>query len=156
MLSRRENHRGARRAARPALLAFVIGGRPRALSVGLVDGVAEIGAVTHLPSSDPLNLGLIVHRGAVVPLVDLGGRLDGGRLDGGPTRAPAGKEAGTAAPGLCVVTRSSPALAFPVAAVLGLQPAAAPTDLDPSGGAPAWELLDSLVMDLARGQDPAD
>jgi chemotaxis signal transduction protein len=151
MLSRRESHRGARLAVRPVVLAFVIGGRPRALSLGLVDGVAEIGTVTRLPSSDPLNLGLIVHRDAVLPLIDLGGHIAGGA--GGLTGAPAGT---AAAADLCVVTRSRPALAFQVDAVLGLQPAAAPTEEDPAGGAPAWELLDSLVMELARGQDPAD
>jgi len=77
LLSRRERGREGRQAPRPGLLAFVIGGRACALSLGLVAGVAEIGTVTRLPAADPCNLGLIVHRGTVLPLVDLGRRLDG-------------------------------------------------------------------------------
>jgi hypothetical protein len=185
MLSRREGSRGACTAARPALLAFVIGGRAHALSLALVAGVAEIGTVTRLPSSDPLNLGLIVHRGAVLPLVDLGRRLAGTRVAAAATPLPATATAtatepgwpsgpsGTGTPGaavasaasepsstglpaaasLCIISRSEPAVAFPVEAVLGLQPS--PAQPDP-GAAPPWEILDPLVVDLARGQDPAD
>lgn len=190
MLSRREGSRGARTAARPALLAFVIGGRAHALSLALVAGVAEIGTVTRLPSSDPLNLGLIVHRGAVLPLVDLGRRLAGTRAAAAAaTPLPATATAtepgwpsgpsGTGTPGaavanaavasaasepsstglpaaasLCIISRSEPAMAFPVEAVLGLRPS--PAQPDPDAAAPPWEILDPLVVDLARGQDPAD
>jgi chemotaxis signal transduction protein len=138
LLSRRHRGRGAGPTARPGLLAFVLGGRARALSLGLVAGVAEIGTVTRLPAADPLNLGLIVHRGAVLPLVDLGGRLGGSAARGGGPAAH-----------LCVITRSAPAVAFPVEAVLGLQP------LPPPAADPPWEILDSLIAELAGDQDPA-
>jgi len=139
----RTGRTGLRQAARPGLLAFVIGGRARALSLGLVAGVAEIGAVTRLPAADPLNLGLIVHRGAVLPLVDLAGRLAGATAPRGATP-----------PGVCVITRSTgsgAAIAFAVEAVLGLQPLPSA----PAAADPPWEMLDPLIVDLARDQDPA-
>jgi hypothetical protein len=173
MLSRREGSRTATRpAARPAFLAFVIGGRVHALSLALVAGVAEIGTVTRLPSSDPRNLGLIVHRGAVLPLVDLGRRpagahtataaetaRDPSRLSGpGGTGAASDPSAtgmpAAAAASFWIISRSEPAVAFPVEAVLGLQPAPASPELE--AAAPPWEILDPFIMDLARGQDPAD
>jgi chemotaxis signal transduction protein len=157
VLSRRDRGREGRQAApRPGLLAFVIGGRPRALSLGLVAGVAEIGRVTRVPTADPGNLGLIVHRGAVLPLVDLGRRLDGGAAaasaaDGadGADEAAAGRP-----PAFCIITRSRQAIAFPVEAVLGLQTLPA---LPANGDAAAspWEIVDPLIVDLARDQDPA-
>ena len=147
MLSRRERGREGRQAPRPGLLAFVIGGRARALSLGLVAAVAEIGPVTRVPAADPGNLGLIVHRGAVLPLVDLGRRLDGGASS---AVGAIGAIAATP-PALCIITRSRQAIAFPVEAVLGLQA------LPANGGAAAspWEILDPLIVDLARDQDPA-
>lgn len=141
MLSRRDRGRDGRHAPRPGLLAFMIGGRARALSLRLVAGVAEIGAVTRLPAADPCNLGLIVYRGTVLPLVDLGRRLDGTAAPGGARPA-----------AFCIVTRSQPAIAFPVEAVLGLQTLPAPADTS----APQWEILDPLLVDLGRDQDPAD
>ncbi|HXO29280.1 MAG TPA: chemotaxis protein CheW [Thermoanaerobaculia bacterium] len=150
MLSRRDRGREGRQAPRPALLAFVIGGRTRALSVGLVAAVAEIGPVTRVPAADPANLGLIVHRGAVLPLVDLGRRLEGGAAAAdGPEGAVGAVSAGP--PAFCIITRSRQAIAFPVEAVLGLQA------LPANGGATAspWEILDPLIVDLARDQDPA-
>jgi chemotaxis signal transduction protein len=174
MLSRRDSRRGFRAVARPDLLAFVIAGRPRALSLGLVAGVAEIGTVTRLPSSDPVNLGLIVHGGAVLPLLDLGRRLAGTpapargetpAAGGTPAGGGTGRAAAETAAGFCIITRSEPAVAFPVEAVLGLQSSSAgpdqglDTDQGPSTDAAAarpWELLDPLLVDLARDQDPAD
>ena len=149
MLSRRERGREGRQAPRPGLLAFVIGGRACALSLGLVAGVAEIGTVTRLPAADPCNLGLIVHRGSVLPLVDVGRRLDGAAAADGV----AGAE-GARPPAFCIITRSRQAIAFPVEAVLGLQALPA---LPANGGAAAspWEIVDSLIVDLARDQDPA-
>jgi chemotaxis signal transduction protein len=154
MLSRREGSRGARPAARPAVLAFVIGGRVHALSLALVAGVAEIGTVTRLPSSDPLNLGLIVHRGAVLPLIDLGRRLAGGHAAVAAIEPSWQSAPGGASPTICIISRSEPAVAFPVEAVLGLQPASANPELETA--APSWEILDPFLVDLARGQDPAD
>lgn len=144
MLSRRDRGREGRQAPRPGLLAFVIGGRACALSLGLVAGVAEIGAVTRLPAADPCNLGLIVHRGTVLPLVDLGRRLEGGAVG-------AVGSIGARPPAVCIITRSRQAIAFPVEAVLGLQA------LPANGGAAAspWEILDPLIVDLASDQDPA-
>src|SRR5262249_2870321 len=137
MLSRRDSrrsYRGEREAHRPRWLAFVIGDRARALSLGLVGEVAEVGAVTRLPAADPRTLGLILHRGAVLPLVDLGRRLGAGprRPDSMPGR-------------LCIITRSAHPIAFPVEAVLGLRPASEEAPL---------ELLDAVITDLARDQDP--
>ena len=156
MLSRRERGREGGRAARPGVLAFVIGGRPRALSLGLVAGVAEIGAVTRVPAADPCNLGLIVHRGAVLPLVDLGRRLGGGAASADGAVEAIGAEGPIGAiaagpPAFCIITRSRQAIAFPVEAVLGLQA------LPANGGTAAspWEILDPLIVDLARDQDPA-
>jgi chemotaxis signal transduction protein len=158
LLSRRDRGREGRQAPRPGLLAFVIGGRARALSLGLVAGVAEIGPVTRLPAADPCNLGLIVHRGTVLPLVDLGRRLEdaAASADGaiGAIGA-AGTDAALAAlgarPSFCIITRSRQAIAFPVEEVLGLQA------LPANGGAAAspWEILDPLIVDLDRDQDPA-
>jgi chemotaxis signal transduction protein len=149
LLSRRDRGREGRQAPRPGLLAFVIGGRACALSLGLVAGVAEIGTVTRLPAADPCNLGLIVHRGTVLPLVDLGRRLDGAAAADGV----AGAE-GAGPPAICIITRSRQAIAFPVEAILGLQALPA---LPANGGAAAlpWEILDPLIVDLARDQDPA-
>ena len=162
MLSRRDRAREGRQAPRPGLLAFVIGGRACALSLGLVAGVAEIGAVTRLPAADPCNLGLIVHRGTVLPLVDLGRRLEGGAAsaDGAVGSVEAIGAVGSIGsigalgarpPAVCIITRSRQAIAFPVEAVLGLQA------LPANGGAAAspWEILDPLIVDLARDQDPA-
>ena len=156
MLSRRDRGREGRQAPRPGLLAFVIGGRACALSLGLVAGVAEIGAVTRLPAADPCNLGLIVHRGTVLPLVDLGRRLEGGAASADGAAGAAGSvgaigSIGARPPAVCVITRSRQAIAFPVEAVLGLQA------LPANGGAAAspWEILDPLIVDLARDQDPA-
>jgi chemotaxis signal transduction protein len=150
LLSRRDRGREGRLAPRPGVLAFVIGGRARALSLALVAGVAEIGPVTRLPAADPCNLGLIVHRGAVLPLVDLGRRLEGGAA------AAAGADGaigviGARPPAFCIITRSRQAIAFPVEEVLGLQA------LPENGGAAVspWEILDPLIVDLARDQDPA-
>lgn len=151
MLSRRDRGREGRQAPRPGVLAFVIGGRACALSLGLVAAVAEIGPVTRVPAADPANLGLIVHRGAVLPLVDLGRRLDGGAI---PEEGADGADGavGGGAPAFCIITRSRQAIAFPVAAVLGLQ--ALPANGDTA--ASPWEILDLLIVDLARDQDPAD
>ena len=153
MLSRRDRAREGRQAPRPGLLAFVIGGRACALSLGLVAGVAEIGAVTRLPAADPCNLGLIVHRGTVLPLVDLGRRLEGGAAsaDGAVGSIGSIGALGARPPAICIITRSRQAIAFPVEAVLGLQA------LPANGGAAAspWEILDPLIVDLARDQDPA-
>ena len=156
MLSRRDRGREGRQAPRPGLLAFVIGGRACALSLGLVAGVAEIGTVTRLPAADPCNLGLIVHRGTVLPLVDLGRRLEGGAASADGAAGAAGSvgaigSIGARPPAVCVITRSRQAIAFPVEAVLGLQA------LPANGGAAAspWEILDPLIVDLARDQDPA-
>ncbi|HEV3456233.1 MAG TPA: chemotaxis protein CheW [Thermoanaerobaculia bacterium] len=127
------------------MLVFMLGGRSRALSIGMVAAVAEIGAVTRLPSASPCNIGVIVHRGAVLPLVDVGRGLDGK-----PTPA------GTGAPPVCIITRSEPVIAFPVEAVLGLQ--ALPAEAPAAG--PSWDVLDALIrdltLDLALDQDPAD
>jgi hypothetical protein len=189
MLSRRESIRGARLATapRPALLVFMIAGRQHALSLGLVAAVAEIGRVTHLPSGEPLNLGLIVHRGAVLPLLDLGRRLSavsapgeatgtsgtsaasGPSAEGGASAESAPSAADgryqptppAAAASCCIITRSVPALAFPVQAVIGLQAGlqaglqSLPVPPDPGTVTPSWELLDRLVLDLSLGKDPA-
>jgi len=168
VLSRRERGREGRQAARPSVLAFVIGGRARALSLGLVAGVAEIGAVTRVPAADPCNLGLIVHRGAVLPLVDLGRRLGGGAA--GAVGAVGAIESGSATgaisalgaigtigvggavpPAFCIITRSRQAIAFPVESVLGLKALPA----NGGGAASPWEILDSLIVDLGRDQDLA-
>jgi len=156
VLSRRDRGREGRQAPRPGLLAFVIGGRARALSLGLVAGVAEIGPVTRVPAADPGNLGLIVHRGAVLPLVDLGRRLDGGAdaADGAVAADDAVAAVEGRPPAFCIITRSRQAIAFPVEAILGLQALPA---LPANGDAAAspWEILDPLIVDLARDQDPA-
>ncbi len=165
MLSRRDRGREGRLAPRPGVLAFVIGGRARALSLALVAGVAEIGPVTRLPAADPSNLGLIVHRGAVLPLVDLGRRLEGaaagadGAIGAIGTIGAAGTDGalgalgalGARPPVICIITRSRQAIAFPVEAVLGLQA------LPANGGAAAspWEILDPLIVDLDGYQYPA-
>ncbi len=123
------------------MLVFTLAGRTRALSLGLVGAVAEIGEVTRLPAASPLNLGLIVVRGAVLPLFDLGRGL------AGPPAAPVG------GPGaFCIITRSRPVIAFPVEAVLGLRPL---PPAAPAAGLP-WEILDPVILDLALDQDPAD
>jgi chemotaxis signal transduction protein len=141
LLSRLDRGRSGRAAARPGMLAFVLGGRTCALSLGLVAGVAEIGVITRLPAANPRHLGVIVHRGAVLPLLALDRQLDGAPMPGGMGQ-----------PAFCIITRSEPVIAFPVEAVLGLRPL--PADV-PAAGSP-WEILDRLILDLAHDQDPAD
>jgi hypothetical protein len=89
----------------------------------------------------------------VLPLVDLGRRLDGGAAAADGAVGAIGAIEATS-PALCIITRSRQAIAFPVEAVLGLQALPA---LPPNGGAAAspWEILDPLIVDLARDQDPA-
>jgi chemotaxis signal transduction protein len=141
VLNRAERDRSAQPAPRPGMLAFMLGGRTRVLSLGLVAAVAEIGAVTRLPSAGRLNLGLIVHRGAVLPLLDLGRGLGGPPAAIGP-------------PAVCIITRSEPAIAFPVEAVLGLRP----LQTEATAAESSLDILDPLIqdLDLDLDQDPPD
>lgn len=98
-------------AARRPLVVACIGECRVAVPAAAVVEVARIAAVTPVPSEDPANLGIAVHRDQVVPLVDLGARLGVSR------------RAGWAGPGLCLVLRTPEGLlGCPIDAVLGFSP----------------------------------
>jgi CheW-like domain len=123
--SRQRPPRG--RAPRPGYLAFRLAGQGWSLPLQRVAAVAELRALTRLPSADPLKLGVIVHRGVVVPVIDLGRRLGG---------APYPDAAAPPQP-LCIVLRSEPPVSFPVDEVLGFRHGPPPPGPAAGTGAPA-------------------
>ncbi len=97
---------------RPSLVVCALGPRRIALPVGRIVAVDRIASYTPLPADDPATLGIALHRGRLIPLVDLGPRL--GSRGARPLTLPA----------LCVVVRSDHGeLAFPVDEVVGFAPA---------------------------------
>ena len=80
-----------------------------------ISEVARLETYTPLPCTDPANLGVILHRERVIPLVDLGPRLG---ILAGPVTLPT----------LCVILRTDLGeVASPVDEVLGLMSLASGT-----------------------------
>jgi len=63
---------------RRALMLVALGNRRVAVNGGEVTEIARISAVTPVPCDDPAILGVALHRGRIVPLVDLRRRLGDG------------------------------------------------------------------------------
>ncbi len=107
MLPHRTSH--TRTAAKPTRAIFALDGRRFAVPARHVLEVVKIGGFAPLPCESPAHLGLVLHRGSVIPLVDLGMLLKIPRS--GPIQFPT----------LCVVLKGdSGAIACPVDQVLGL------------------------------------
>jgi chemotaxis signal transduction protein len=121
--------RAARRVApTPAnVLVVSVGDRRIAIPARRIVEVARVGGYTPLPCEDPSNLGVVVHRDALIPLVDLAPRLGARRF--APVKLP----------GLCVFVETEVGeVAFPIDRVLGLEPA--------RDGADAVPLLDPAIL----------
>jgi chemotaxis signal transduction protein len=120
------------------VLIVALADRRVAVPAGQIVEVFRIGAYTRLPCEDPTNLGIVLHREMLIPLVDLALRLGGRR--GGPVRLP----------GLCLfVETDAGEIGFPIDRVLGL--ASVPGD----GADRAVPLLDPAVLGGGHAQSPA-
>jgi hypothetical protein len=92
MLSRRASRTPAAPVGSLAVLELM--GARFAIPAAQILEIARIGSYTPLPCEDPTHLGVVLHRDAIVPLVDLGRALRAR-----PVRA--------AIPGLCVFARTT-------------------------------------------------
>jgi len=89
-----------------ALMLIAVGGRRVAVHGGEVSEIARVTAVTPVPCDDPAILGVAIHRGHIVPVVDLARRL--------------GEAAAGVPPWLCLFVRSIGGdVGVPIDAVLG-------------------------------------
>jgi chemotaxis signal transduction protein len=118
-----------RKPAPPAsVLVVSVGDRRIAIAARRIIEVARIAGFTRLPCDDASNLGILVHRDALVPLVDLAPRLGARRF--APVKLP----------GLCVFVETELGeVAFPIDRVLGLEPVR-------DGGPDAVPLLDPAIL----------
>lgn len=125
-----------------SLLVFRSAERRYALPTEKVVRVAEIRTISPLPSDLGSNLGLVVHRGVVVGLLDLERLLDGGTADRPQGRG--GSATPPDLPCLCVFARFRRGVAgFPVDELLGIE-----TPLEsPSEG---FEILDLDRLESLR------
>jgi chemotaxis signal transduction protein len=104
-----------RRAGKPvpvplSVLVVGLGDRRLAVPVAQIVEVARLVAYTPLPCEDPTNLGVVLHRDALIPLVDLARRLGARRA--GPIGLP----------GLCLFVQTDVGdVGFPIDRVLGLE-----------------------------------
>jgi len=90
------------------LAVFALGGCPFALPAAHILEIVPPGPCTRLPCPDPTRLGVLLHRGAIVALLDPGPALGGSAIRGSPA--------------LWVVTRTACGLiALPADAFLGIQ-----------------------------------
>jgi len=62
-------------ASRRNVVVVGVHERRFAVAADRVVEVARIGAYTPVPCEDPANLGVVMHRGGLVPLIDVGARL---------------------------------------------------------------------------------
>lgn len=93
-----------------ALMVVAVGSRRVAVRNSEVSEVARVASVTPVPCDDPAILGVALHRGRIVPLVDLRRRLGDG-----PTGFP---------PFLCLFAKSGGAdIGVPIDAMLGFSAA---------------------------------
>jgi chemotaxis signal transduction protein len=105
--------RRAKSTAAPAanVLVVSVGDRRIAIPARRIVEVARVAGYTSLPCDDASNLGVVVHRDALIPLVDLAPRLGARRF--APVKLP----------GLCVFVETDVGeVAFPIDRVLGLEP----------------------------------
>ena len=61
-------------------VVFSLGGRRFSVPAGQVVEIARISSYTTIPCEDPANLGVVVHRDRLIPLMDLGRRLGVARV----------------------------------------------------------------------------
>jgi chemotaxis signal transduction protein len=125
----------ARRADRssiapaPGMLVVALGDRRLAVPAGQIVEVARIESFTPLPCEDPVNLGVVLHRDAFIPLVDLARRLGARRP--GPVGLPT----------LCLFVETAIGeVSFPVDRVLGLE------TVSDRGLDPALTVLDPVAL----------
>lgn len=71
-----------------SLLWFEVAGSPAALPVDQILEIRAPGRTTAVPGAPGEVLGLIQHRGRMIPVIDLGQRLGGTSRDSSPERAP--------------------------------------------------------------------
>lgn len=57
------------------VMVFAVGQRRFALPGAQVLEIARVGTLTVVPSDDPANLGLVLHRDRIIPVVDVARRL---------------------------------------------------------------------------------
>ena len=97
-------------AAPPSVLVVAFGDRRVAVPAAQIVEVARLVAYTPLPCEDPTNLGVVLHRDTLLPLVDLASRL-GARRAGS-----------VGLPGLCLFVQTDVGeVGFPIDRVLGLE-----------------------------------
>ena len=107
MLPRRSSQ--IRTAPRRAVVVFALDGRHFAVAADRVVEVANVASYTPLPCENPAHLGVVLHREALVPWVDLGWQVGVCRPDR------------LQSPGLCLfLNTDSGEVACPVDRVLGL------------------------------------
>jgi chemotaxis signal transduction protein len=99
-------------AASPSVLVVGMGDRRLAVPAAQIVEVARLVAYTPLPCDDPTNLGVVLHRDTLIPLIDLASRLGARRA--GPVGVP----------GLCLFVQTDVGeVGFPIDRVLGLESA---------------------------------
>ncbi len=126
-------------AIRRNVVVFAVGDRRLAVPAPQIVEVARIASYTPVPCEDPANLGVVLHRDELLPLVDLGARL-GARGTGLP-----------GLPGLCLFVRTDfGEVGFPIDRVLGLEPSSDGTLRE------GVTLLDPSALGGPHGQGTAD
>lgn len=76
---RRRTHR-PQPVQRHNAVAFSLGGRRFSVPASQVVEIARISSYTTIPCEDPANLGVVIYRDRLIPLVDLGRRLGVARV----------------------------------------------------------------------------
>ena len=124
--------------AESSFLVFRSADRRYALPTKRVMRVAEIRAISPLPSDLGCNLGLVIHRGVVVGLLDLERLLAGNAAD--PESRPRGSATAPDLPCLCIFARFRRGVAgFPVDELVTIE---TPDPLEP------WEDIEILDLDI--------
>ena len=124
--------------AEGSFLVFCSGDRRYALPTKKVMRVAEIRTISPLPSDLGCNLGLVIHRGVVVGLLDLERLLTANAAD--PESRPRGSAIAPELPCLCIFARFRRGVAgFPVDEIVAIE---TPDPLEP------WEEIEILDLDL--------
>ncbi len=90
-------------------ISFQLGGEVWGLPMEIVSGIEEVKSLTPIPTSDRSNLGVVLYRGRLVPLIDVRLRLGGQSFVQGDL------------PHLCVFLKSATTpLGFPIEKLGGI------------------------------------